>query len=255
MSVQIEYQSSYVSWIKDFESIQTLFHQHNDSIHKARNELKIIDIQGIKTVVKSFKIPHLLNRIIYTYFRKSKAYKSYHNALKLQELDIQTPAPIALIEFFESGLLKESFFIAEYFQYDFTIRTPLLEPLEDREAIFKAFAAYTYDLHQKGVWHLDYSPGNILIKRLEKGYQFSIVDINRMEFRSISPMQGCENFNKLWASDDELEIMGKEYARLSAQEPSLIISEMQRHNNTNKRVKNFKKRLKNLLRGDFSTPA
>lgn len=255
MNIQYVYLEQYRFLKSSFESIREIFSQDDHSIHKARNELKIIDLEGMKTVVKSFKVPHFLNRIIYTFFRKSKAYKSYHNALHLQALGISTPQPIALIEFFKSGLLADSYFISEYFEYDFTIRTPLLEPLEDREAIFTAFAAYTYDLHQKGVWHLDYSPGNILIKRSENGYQFSIVDINRMEFREITPLEGCENFNKLWAFDDELAIMGREYARLSGLEESLTIREMKRHNDANKRTKNFKKRLKRVLKGDFSTLA
>jgi hypothetical protein len=252
--MKLEFQSQYQTLEHTFKNIRDIFSSDDHSIHKARNELKIIEIEGIKTVVKSFKIPHLLNRIIYTYFRQSKAYKSYHNALRLKELNISTPEPIALIEFFESGLLVDSYFISEHFDYDFTIRTPLLEPLEDREAIFTAFAAYTYKLHQKGVWHLDYSPGNILIKKVDHEYQFSIVDINRMEFREISPLQGCENFNKLWASDEELEIMGREYARLSGFNVAVTIAEMKRHNDANKRVKNFKKWLKNLLKGNFSTP-
>jgi serine/threonine protein kinase len=254
MKISLTTPRQYDHLSSSFESIQKIFASDNNSIHKARNELKVIEIEGIKTVVKSFKIPHLLNRVVYTFFRKSKAYKSYHNALRLRELNISTPEPIALIEFFESGLLEESYFISEFFDYDFTIRTPLLEPLEDREAIFIAFAAYTYTLHQKGIWHLDYSPGNILIKQTESGYQFSIVDINRMEFREISPLQGCENFNKLWASDDELEIMGREYARLSGFNVAVTIAEMKRHNDANKRVKNFKKKLKKVLKGDFSTP-
>ncbi|MDO9304102.1 MAG: lipopolysaccharide kinase InaA family protein [Sulfuricurvum sp.] len=253
MKISLTTPLQYTYLASSFESIQKIFADDNRSIHKARNELKIIEIEGIKTVVKSFKVPHLLNRIVYTFFRKSKAYKSYHNALRLRKLNISTPEPIALIEFFESGLLEESYFISEFFDYDFTIRTPLLEPLEDREAIFIAFAAYTYTLHQKGIWHLDYSPGNILIKRTESGYQFSIVDINRMEFREISPLQGCENFNKLWASDEELEIMGREYARLSGFNVAVTIAEMKRHNDANKRVKNFKKKLKKVLKGDFST--
>lgn len=253
--MNIEFQPSYASLQKSFNNIREIFAGDDHSIHKARNELKIIELDGIKTVVKSFKVPHLLNRIVYTYFRKSKAYKSYHNALRLEELGVSTPKPIALIQFYESGLLGESFFIAEYFEYDFTIRTPLLEPLEDRDAIFTAFAAYTYGLHKRGVRHLDYSPGNILIKRTAQGYQFSIVDINRMEFRSISALEGCENFNKLWASDEELEIMGREYARLSGFNVAVTIAEMKKHNNANKKTKNFKKRLKNLLKGDFSTPA
>lgn len=253
--MKIQYEPEYAHLYPLFESIQSIFNADNYTIHKARNELKIITLDGLKTVIKSFKIPHLLNRIVYTFFRKSKAYKSYHHALRLEELGISTPAPIALIECFESGLLTDSYFISEYFEYDFTIRTPLLEPLEEREAIFRAFAAYTFELHQKGVWHLDYSPGNILIKRNEQGYQFSIVDINRMEFRPISALEGCENFNKLWASDEELEIMGKEYARLSGLDEITVITEMQHHNNANKRIKNFKKRIKKMLKGDFSTPA
>ncbi|MFZ3054045.1 MAG: lipopolysaccharide kinase InaA family protein [Sulfuricurvum sp.] len=254
MKISLTTPLQYTYLASSFESIQKIFADDNRSIHKARNELKVIELDSIKTVVKSFKVPHLLNRIVYTFFRKSKAYKSYHNALHLRELNISTPEPIALIEFFESGLLGESYFISEFFDYDFTIRTPLLEPLEDRETIFIAFAAYTYTLHQKGIWHLDYSPGNILIKQTESGYQFSIVDINRMEFREITPLEGCENFNKLWASDEELEIMGREYARLSGFNVAVTIAEMKRHNDANKRVKNFKKRFKKLLKGDFSTP-
>jgi tRNA A-37 threonylcarbamoyl transferase component Bud32 len=248
MDIRYEYNESYAHLLFSFKTIRELFSQGDQSIHKARNELKIITLGGIKTVVKSFKIPHFLNRIVYTRFRKSKAYKSYHNALRLREMGISTPEPIALIEFFDSGLLKESYFISGFFDYDFTIRTPLLEPLSDREEIFTAFAAYTWELHRKGVWHLDYSPGNILIKRTDNGYAFSIVDINRMEFREITPLQGCENFNKLWASDEELEIMGREYARLSGLDESIAISEMKWHNDANKRVKNFKKRLKSLLK-------
>ncbi|PHM17696.1 MAG: hypothetical protein CJD30_05590 [Sulfuricurvum sp. PD_MW2] len=255
MQFKCDFQSKYLYLKESFENIQSIFSQDNHSIHKARNELKIIELAGVKTVVKSFKVPHLINRIVYTFFRHSKAYKSYHNALRLQELGISTPQPIALIEFFSTGLLADSYFISEWFNYDFTIRTPLLEPLEDREAIFTAFAAYTYDLHQKGVWHLDYSPGNILIKRTGQGYQFSIVDINRMTFRTITPLEGCENFNKLWAFDDELEIMAREYARLSGLDEAKTIAEMKRHNDANKRVKNFKKRLKKWLKGDFSTLA
>lgn len=255
MRIRYDYKDPYVSLLPSFQSIREIFAHDSHTIHKARNELKIISLGEVKTVVKSFKIPHLLNRFVYTFFRESKARKSYRNALRLEELGISTPSAIAVIEFFESGLLAESFFIAEYFEYDFTIRTPLLEPLRDREEIFRAFAAYTYDLHQKGVWHLDYSPGNILIKRLEEGYRFSIVDINRMEFREITPLEGCENFNKLWATDEELEIMGREYARLSGLDDTRAVTEMQRHNRANKQTKNFKKKLKALLKGDLSAPA
>jgi hypothetical protein len=238
-----------------FPILPQKFNEGALSIHKARNELKIIELHGINTVVKSFKIPYFFNRIVYTYFRKSKAYKSYHNAIRLIELNVATPKPIGYIEFFENALLKNSYFAALHTPYDFTIREALHHTIDDYAAVLGAFAHYTYDLHQKGVWHLDYSPGNILIKRSDEGYLFNIVDINRMEFREITPLEGCENFNKLWARDEDIEIMAHEYAKLSGLDEALTITEMKRHNDENKRVKNFKKRLKKVLKGDFSTLA
>jgi hypothetical protein len=130
--MKLEFQSQYKTLEHTFKTIREIFSDNDHSIHKARNELKIIEQGGIKTVVKSFKIPHLLNRIVYTFFRKSKAYKSYHNALYLKELGVSTPPPIALIEFFSLTLLADSFFFSVLFDFDFTIRTPLLEPLVDK---------------------------------------------------------------------------------------------------------------------------
>jgi hypothetical protein len=250
--MKLEFQSQYRTLEHNFKNIRDIFSGDDTSIHKARNELKIIELNGLKTVVKSFKIPHLLNRIVYTYFRSSKASKSYFNAIKLKQLQISTPEPIGYAEFYSSNMLKNSYFITLHCPFDFTIREALHHKVNNYQDILRQFAAYTYDLHQKGVWHLDYSPGNILIQQISEGYLFNIVDINRMDFRTITPLQGCENFNKLWASDEELEIIGSEYARLCSEDPSIIISEMQRHNNSNKRIKNFKKYLKKWLKGDFS---
>lgn len=240
---------------KELPNIGAIFASSTQSIHKARNELRVLNLEGLDVVVKSFKIPHFLNRIVYTFFRETKASKSYRNAMRLKALDISTPTPIAYVEFFAAGLLSNSYFLSLYAPYDLTIREALHHKVDDYEAILSAFAAYTYDLHQKGVWHLDYSPGNILIQRTEGGYLFNIVDINRMEFKPISSLQGCENFNKLWARDEDIAIMGREYARLSGLDETAAIAEMKRHNDANKRIKNFKKRIKALLRGDFSTPA
>lgn len=63
---------SYLPFIKN---IQNCFIHSNTSIHKARNEIKIIDFEGQKLVVKSFKIPNIINKVVYTFFRDSKAKK------------------------------------------------------------------------------------------------------------------------------------------------------------------------------------
>ncbi|OIP55875.1 MAG: hypothetical protein AUK54_03200 [Helicobacteraceae bacterium CG2_30_36_10] len=205
----------YKNFENDFIHIKEIFNNAGESIHKARNELKIIELHDMKCVVKSFKVPHAINRIAYTFFREGKAKKSYINAVKLIELGVNTPEPIGIIEFFSSGLLSESYFISLYEPYDFTIREVFHHKVEDFQEILKQFARFTYEIHQKGVWHVDYSLGNILVTKQADTYKFSLVDINRMQFKTIHPIQGLKNFNKFWAKDDnDLKILAKEYAKL-----------------------------------------
>jgi hypothetical protein len=205
---------------KHFENellnIQKIFSNANESIHKARNELKIVELHGIKCVVKSFKVPHAINRVAYTFFREGKAKKSYDNAVKLTELAIHTPEPIGVIEFFSSALLTESYFISVYEPYDFTIREVFHHKVSTYREILQEFAKFTYEIHQKGVWHVDYSLGNILVTLQDDTYKFSLVDINRMKFKAIHPYEGLANFNKFWAKDDnDLIILATEYAKLA----------------------------------------
>jgi len=241
MSVNYKLNETYHS-LKDFVlNIPSIFHASTLSIHKARNELKTINIDGIDTVVKSFKIPNIINKIAYSYFRDSKAKKSYEYSLKIGKF---TPTPIAYIEFFRFGLLSNSYFISEEFKYDFTIREPLLDDsFEEREEVFKAFARFTLELHSSNIFHNDYSPGNILIKKSSKGYEFQIVDINRMKFFPLSEDDRAKNFSKLWADDAILKIMATEYKKHFSCSDDFV-DKVLTYSNDNKRVKNFKKRLK-----------
>ena len=145
------------------------------------------------------------------------------------------------------SLLLDSYFISEKFEYDFTIREPLLEDdFENREAVFKAFARFTFDLHENEILHKDYSPGNILIKKVDDYFLFKVVDINRMEFRPLSLDERLLNFNKLWAKDEYLEIMIKEYALLMHSNIDECISKAIEYNQKHKNKINMKKRLKGV---------
>jgi len=221
--------------------IKEKFSASSTSIHKARNEIKIIQFQTKELVVKSFKIPNIFNRVVYTFFRDSKAKKSYDYSLKIINF---TPQPIGFIEFYEYGLLKNSYFISENFNYDFTIREPLLdENFPDREAIFRAFANFTLALHDNNIFHDDYSPGNILIKKEEQNFIFKIVDINRMKFIPLSADDRAKNFSKLWADEETLNLISNEYLK-SYQASSDFSKKVLDYSQKNKNIKNFKKRLK-----------
>jgi len=224
------------------KNIRTHFSGSNNSIHKARNEIKIVDYEDKEFVIKSFKVPHIINKIVYTCFKDSKAKKSYDNSVEIIDF---VPKPVAYIEFKKFGLIADSYFISENFKYDFTIREPLLDTnFEDKDNIFREFAKFTYKLHENNILHLDYSPGNILIKKDADGYIFKIVDINRMKFRQLTLEERLENFNKLWAKDEDMKIIISEYSKLMGEDEDYCINKAIYFSQKNKDFKNFKKRLK-----------
>lgn len=239
-----KFNKHYSNNFKDFLlNIKEYFKKNDNTIHKARNELKVISHNGVDTVVKAFGVPNMINRIAYTFLRGSKAKKSFEYSLKIANF---TPEPIGYIEFFENRLLSNSYFVSEKFDYDFTIREPLLDDeFINKEEILRAFARFTYDLHENGIFHNDYSPGNILIKEKDDTFIFKIVDINRMKFYELDNDSRAKNFSKLWAGDDELEIISNEYLKYYDANIDFT-KKVCEYSNKNKKFKNIKKRLKGM---------
>jgi predicted unusual protein kinase regulating ubiquinone biosynthesis (AarF/ABC1/UbiB family) len=60
------------------------------------------------------------------------------------------------------------------------------EKFDDRDSVFRQFAIFTYEIHNKGVFHSDYNHGNILFKNNKGIYEFSLVDVNRMKYRTLN---------------------------------------------------------------------
>jgi len=213
-------------------------------MHKARNEIKKLSCQSHTFVVKSFKVPNFLNRLVYTYLRGSKADKAYNNALKLRELGINTPEPVAVIKEMTPTLHK-SYFVSVSFEYDYTLREPLRNPdFTNRTALFEAFARYSAKLHESGVLHNDYSQGNVLIKEQDGSYIFSIVDINRMEFKHLSKAERYNNFSRLWADEETLKIIARSYAETVGYDVDETTQEILKYDQKHKNFKQFKRLFK-----------
>jgi tRNA A-37 threonylcarbamoyl transferase component Bud32 len=218
----------YSDWIK---KIPSFFSIQGETIYKARNELKAFDADFGRIVVKSFQTPHIINRIAYSFLRTSKAERSYTYSLEIQKRGFDTPNPIAYIEIFKMGLLSESYFISAYSDYTlmrtFHIDKTLTE--EDVE-ILKAFARYTAQLHDKGIYHPDYSNGNILYKKKGKNISFILVDVNRMQFKKVTEKMAYKTFHRLDFSIEMLKIVAKEYALCRQLDVEKSIVEMRRLN-------------------------
>ena len=179
-----------------------------------RNSLKLFQLENKTLNVKSFRIPNFINQIAYKFFRKSKAQRSFEYANKLKNLGIGTPQPIAFYEFETPFLFKKSYYISEQLDCDLTYReltTNLQFP--NHEEILRAFTRFTYKLHENQVNFLDHSPGNTLIKKVKNGYEFFLVDLNRMEFKPMTFKNRIKNFAKLTIHKSMIEIMSDEYAK------------------------------------------
>ena len=90
--------------------------------NQKRNTIKLFNIGKKKVNIKSFKSPNFVNSLIYDTFRKSKAQRSYEYANKLINLGVLTPLPIAYVQKSSFFRLKQSYYISEHLDYDFTFR-------------------------------------------------------------------------------------------------------------------------------------
>lgn len=229
-------------------NIQKYFNsEENKTLFKKRNEIKLIEYKNNKYVIKSFKIPHFINKIVYRFFRESKAQRSYENSIKLLELGINTPKPIAYIEFSSLFFFEKSFYISEFFDYDFEIRAVIKDKeFEDRDNILKEFIKFTYELHNKGVYHVDYSPGNILIKKLTTGYEFYIIDVNRMKFLEFDIDLRMKSISKLTSNEEDNKLLISYYSSISGMDEDILSSSLNIHLDNQKRYLENKKKLKKM---------
>lgn len=181
-----------------------------------RNVIKRIEVAGVPMAVKSFKRPNWINRLVYRFWRKSKAQRSYLYAHKLAQRAIGTPQPVAFMETYGCGGIQRSFYFSLNIEADYTFRDLIHQPeLPHRDKILEAFTAFTFDLHQKGVLFQDHSPGNTLIKMKGEVPSFYLVDLNRMIFKPLNKAERIQNFARLTPLKEMVDKMGDTYARLA----------------------------------------
>jgi len=191
----------------------------------SRNQIRLGQWDDRPLNVKAFKVPHLLNRIIYGYFRKSKARRSFEYAEILLQKGIGTPMPLAYVE--QHGLmgLEKSFYASEHLHPDFTFRELVHQPnLPDHEIILRQFAHFCWELHRNGIEFKDHSPGNTLIKKVKpEVYDFYLVDLNRMAFHEQMSFElRMKNLSRLTPKKEMVSVISNAYAECSGEDPETI---------------------------------
>ena len=212
-----------------------------------RNSIKIFEKNGDVLNIKCFKIPNLINKIAYKYFRKSKARRSFEFANILLENNIGTPQPIAYFENYDFLGLNDSYYVSEHLQSDLTFRELVENPdYPDYNNILIQFIHFSYEMHQKGIEFLDHSPGNTLIKNVSEGnYDFYLVDLNRMNFHQTMSFElRMKNLSRLTPRKQMVAIMSEEYSKLYQKPEAEVFEKMWYYTNEFQEKYHRKKRFK-----------
>jgi len=237
------HQETIQGFIENFEVSGVQFGEAN------RNAIKLFHLEDQIVNIKSFKVPNIFNQIVYKFFRKGKAQRSFEYANTLLENGIGTPKPIAYFEFDSPLLFKKSYYVSEHLQCDLTYReltTNFNYP--DYDAILRAFTRFTFKLHENNILFLDHSPGNTLIKKVGDNYEFYLVDLNRMKFEPLNFETRIKNFSRLTIHKSMVETMSDEYAKLCHLEYEKVFDLMWKSTEDFQRKFHRKKKLKKKLK-------
>lgn len=182
-------------------NIKEIFPENGNTIKKGRNELKLLEHNGVRFCVKSFGNLNPCNRAVYSFIRPSKANRSFNYALRIMDLGVKTPEPVAFVEYYDKNrLLQNSYYISVYLVHDMSLKDAFDMELSDRLELLSGFARFACNqLHNNGIIHKDLSASNVLINtNPDNTYDFYLIDLNRIRFRkNISFRQRMTNLRRI----------------------------------------------------------
>lgn len=177
-------------------SMPERFSNSGSVIYQGRNCIRVIAINGLESygirqvVVKRYHRSNFIQRFDYSFFRHSKARRSYDHGRCMLNRGIGTPQPLAFIEEWHKGLYQCSYYVCA-FDDGFSFQNGM----EHNPQLVDACAHFVARMHQQGVVHGDLNPANILCRKDDSclyGYQFTLVDINRSRiFKEPAPLRKC----------------------------------------------------------------
>ena len=226
--------------LRDFiASLPTVFETDGEVVYDARNQVRLFTVDGMKLAVKRFKKPMLHQRLDYTVFRPSKAKRAYLYGMKLLELGISTPTPIAYIETFSKGLFCQGYLVTEYCG-DPDARILREEP-KGHDDLVEAIAKYLVNCHEKGFIHGDTNLTNFLYRKDASGYHITTIDINRSRFSPNPSKKQClESLFRLTHVRPTLKRIVARYAALRGWDEQAAVDIVM------KKLEKFEKRKKML---------
>ena len=183
-------------------------------VYDGRNRVVRMEHEGLTMMVKCFKRVNVIQQVVYTFFRKSKAERAFLFAGEFAKRGIDTPQRIAYIEQSACGLFSKGYFVNT--EVPGTECHLLLREVEQFSTrLADAVMAQTVLMHSRGILHGDLNLSNFLCVEQDGGYHFAMIDINRSHFCDGFPSdEAClQNLVRTTHRRDLYEYLMASYAR------------------------------------------
>ncbi len=193
---------------------QRIANGQGDVVYDSRNRVVRFTLDGHTMMVKRFKRVNIIQQIVYSFFRRTKAERAFLFAKEFQRRGIDTPQPVAYMEERRLGLFTTGYFVS--LETPGTETSLLLREVQDYpKELADAVAAQIALMHSQGVLHGDPNLSNFLCSEEDGKYHFCMIDINRSRFTDGWPTdkQCLQNMVRITHRRDLYEYLIRSYAR------------------------------------------
>lgn len=208
------------AWIID---VHRNFEQLGTVLRSKRNIIRLVNgPDGNAYVIKRYKEPNLIQKIGYSFFRKSKAERAFAFARYLKSNDIKTPFPVAYVEVYKGCFLKTCYFISTYLQGESC--WSMNDDAVPNAQLSRSLALFLVRMHEVGFMHGDTNLSNFAYTETETGYEISTCDINRSQIKECSSQQDClKNLMRLSHEVPTVTRIVTDYANLRSWDPAYCL--------------------------------
>lgn len=216
MSLKMQIADSFdePAWRRWLEGLPEMVDQFPDEklIQGGRNQLFRCQFEDTDLVVKRFPNSSAWKKLAYRVC-SSKAKRSYLHSQRLNQAGLNSPAPVAWLEFWEGKWLKESFYVCLFVPFEHEARQLHQPQLPERVEKAKLLGQSLAKMHRAEILHLDLTPGNLLYTSGQNsGWEIQIVDNNRMRFGPVPRRAAVTSLAQADLPEDLLPSMLSTYA-------------------------------------------
>ena len=200
---------------------QRMAEGEGEVVYDSRNRVVRFAVDGLSLMVKRFKRVNVVQQVVYSFFRKTKAERAFLFAHEFLKRGIDTPQPVAYMEERRHGLFTIGYFVS--LETPGTETSLLLREVQDYPRdLAEAVARQVVLMHSKGILHGDLNLSNFLVKPApapregRTSYSFTMIDTNRSHFCNGFPSDNecLKNMVRLTHRRDLYEDLVRRYALL-----------------------------------------